>query len=113
MQSESEQMRGRIQQARGSLIEMRGRADRWLGQARSNTGRWLPRFQWRADTGFLGGITAFIVAAGAAVLLLFPGARMALWDTVGRYTGRARPERPIDRFWHWTRRTIGGLGINW
>ena len=113
MQGEREQMRGRAEEMRGAVTEIRGRAERLLGRGRASLGGVQTRFRGMPSTGLVGGTIAFALGALAATLMLFPGARVRLWESVERYTGRARPERPIDRIRRWSRRAADSLGLNW
>ncbi len=112
MQGQRGQIRGRAEQAMSSIQQWRGKARELFGTVRANVGGRLTGYRGWPSGAFISGFLAFLAAASAATFFLFPGARMRLWEEIGRYGGFRRPERPIGRFRRWTRRASIALGLS-
>lgn len=111
LQGEREQMRGKAQEAEGIVGEWQGRTTRFVGSARKGLGRAMSDMRGDPTTGLIRGSVAFLLAAGLLTLVLFPTARWRAQWKLGRYTGRARAERPIDRLGRWSHDVVEALGF--
>ena len=92
---------GDLQQARGSLTEMQGRADRLMGGVRSSLGRALGRFQGVSSGGFISGLVAFSTVSLGAMLILMPSVRESMRAGVNSRLPWGRRASLFDRLVNW------------